>query len=103
MNVTLNDEEERAFRQLTILLDIIKALGWEDISDTRIIKPNMRRAQLFIRKNYEKLMELFPEIQLNKLSRQDVVDTINPLLIQMWHIQIIGEPTSASLERLYKK
>lgn len=102
MNVTLDEREERIFKQLTLLHDIIKTFGWEDVSDERTIKPNMRRTQLFIRKNTKKITTLFPTIS-SKITKQNVVDVINPLLIQMWHVQIVGSPSEAKLERLYRQ
>lgn len=86
-------------KQLAHLINIVKELGWNSLTDTRTIKPNIRRAFLYVKKHSKKkhFQELF---DFHNISQKTFVDTINPLLIQMWHVQIIGYPNSASLELL---
>lgn len=99
---TLSPEDARSAKQLTQLLNIVKAFGWDSLVDVRVIKPNMRAAQLYLRKHVKMLTELFPDEQIawTTVTKQDVVDKINPLLIRMWHVHIIGDPKAASLELL---
>ena len=103
-NSTLTIDEHKLMNQLTCLVDILKAFGWTSPKDTRTIKPNIRSAQLYLRRHSKELKELFPDcnIPFETLSKQSIVDEINPLLIHMWHIQIIGNTSSASLELLRK-
>lgn len=88
-------------KQLAHLINIIKELGWDSFNDNRTIKPNIRRAFLYVRKHLKKkaFQEMF-HFSLNNIKQNTFVDTINPLLIQMWHVQIIGDPGAASLELL---
>lgn len=95
----INYESPVVSKQLAYLIIIIKNLGWQSLMDKRTIKPNLRRCQLYIRKHAAEMAKLFaPSFQ--NLKKDSVVDTINPFLIQMWHIQIIGSPEAASLELL---
>ena len=104
MNVRLCETDGKIMNQLNHLDNIIKVLGWGSVMDTRTIKPNIRQVQLHLRKKAQILSELFPEdmIPFATLSKQTVVDAINPLLIRMWHVQIIGGPNAASLQLLKK-
>jgi hypothetical protein len=95
------DESDRA-KRLAYLIAIVRAFGWESLIDTRAIKPNLRQAQLYIRKNMQELNRLF-DIDFSKIKRGDIVDIINPILISMWHVQIVGSPESAYLEMLIPK
>lgn len=98
----IKGESPHAAKQLAHLINIIKAFGWNALNDNRTIKPNMRQAQLYIRKNADLFKKLFPTIKenLSNIKKGDVVDIINPLLIEMWHVQIIGNIDNASLELL---
>lgn len=87
------DDEAKA---LTHLLAIVKMFGWETIRDKRIIKPNMRAAQLYIRRNKTRLSIIF-KTSFDNVTRENVVDFINPFLIQMWRVQIEGTPDKSSL------
>lgn len=102
IDADLSPDEKKIAQQLDELLNIVKSFGWESLTDARIIKPNMRAAQLYLRRNAKLLTTLFPncKISFDTLSKQEVVDRINPLLINIWHIQIIGDPHSASIELL---
>lgn len=107
----IKDESPVPAKQLAYLINIIKELGWESLTDKRTIKPNVRRGQLYIRKHAIKLMELFGKepkrlstgISFYNLDRNKLIDMINPLLIEMWHIQIIGTSNAASLQFLIPK
>lgn len=91
-----------AAKRLGHLIALIKELGWESFRDPNIIKPNMRRTQLYIRRNSKELNRLF-NIDEASITKNNVVDIINPLLIQFWHVQIIGDTEAASLQLLCKK
>lgn len=97
----LHDESPEAAKCLAHLIEIIKALGWESLIDEREIKPNIRRAQLYIRRHADELTKIY-KIPFHNISKNNVVDTINPLLIHMWHVQIIGDMGKASLELLVR-
>ena len=86
-------------KQLAHLINIIRALGWGSLMDPIIIKPNLRSCELYIRKYAPILSELY-NVDFTTIKRKDIVDTINPFLIQMWHVQIIGNVEAASLELL---
>lgn len=92
-------DSPKVAKQLAHLINIIKELGWNSLNDTRTIKPNIRRGFLYVKKHSKKksFQELF---DFHNIKQSTFVDTINPLLIQMWHVQIIGDPNSASLELL---
>jgi len=87
-------------KQLAYLIDIIKQLGWDSLNDNRTIKPNLRRTQVYLHKRSAKFKELFG-ISCDTINKQDVVDIINPILIEYWHIQIIGDSNNASLQLLH--
>jgi hypothetical protein len=87
-------------KQLAYLINIIKQLGWESFTDKRTIKPNLRRTQIYLRKHSKNLKELF-KVSFDKIGKKDIVDTLNPFLIEMWHVQIIGTIDEASLELLH--
>jgi hypothetical protein len=86
-------------KQLAHLINIVKHLGWESFNDPRTIKPTLRRCELYIRRNSKRLEELFGR-SFEKIRSNDVVDVINPYLIKMWQIQIIGTIDAASLQLL---
>ncbi len=88
-------------RKLAYLIEIIHALGWESFRDTDIIKPNLMGCKQYLINNKIDIKKLFG-IQPHTISEEDVVDVINPLLIEYWHVQIIGDVDSASLELLYR-
>ncbi|CAH6419708.1 Hypothetical protein HVR_LOCUS784 [uncultured virus] len=89
-----------AAKKLGYLIAIVKELGWDSLMDTRTIKPNLRRTQLYIRKNSKEFSRLFGISDI--VGKNDVVDVINPFLIEIWHIQIIGDTGAASLELLFR-
>ena len=89
-------------KRLGHLVCLIKELGWESFRDPNIIKPNMRRAQLYIRRNSKELDRLFG-ISKETITKNNVVDIINPFLVQFWHIEIIGYIEAASLQLLCKR
>ena len=93
-----HDSPDQA-KRLAHLLNIIKHLGWESFNDPRTIKPTLRRCELYIRRNSKKLEILFGQ-SFDKITRNDIVDIINPYLIEMWQVQIIGTIDAASLELL---
>ena len=86
---------------LAHLIAIIKSLGWDSLIDKRTIKPNIRSAQLYIRKHADELTKLY-DVPFNNISKNNIVDTINPLLIHIWHIQIVGDKNYAYLQLLQK-
>lgn len=86
-------------KKLAYLLIIIKRLGWESFKDTRVIKPFLRKTELYLRKHAKVLNQIF-QIDFSTLKRDDIVDTLNPLLIHIWQTQIIGDTSAASLELL---
>lgn len=86
---------------LAHLVAIVKCLGWNSFVDTNEIKPNTRSAQLYIRKNACEFTRLYG-INFNNLPKHKLIDTINPILIKMWHVQIIGDSSKARLELLRK-
>lgn len=96
--VVSKDHSDRS-KRLGHLIALLQAMNWESLIDTRTIKPNLRQAQLYIRKNHSELTRLFG-LDFGKISRPTIVDTINPLLITMWHVQIVGSPEAATLEML---
>ena len=100
----LQSDESPLAKQSAYLIYIIKELGWDSLTDPRIIKPNLRRAQVYLRKKAADLTKLFSEenIPFTTIERNTIVDAINPLLIRIWHIQIIGTTAAASLELLQK-
>ena len=99
-SITHGDSPEPA-KCLAHLIAIVRALGWESLMDPRHIKPNIRSAQLYIRKHAKELSKLYG-ISFYNIEKNKVVDTINPLLIHMWHIQIVGDTNIAYLELLQK-
>lgn len=94
-------ESPEVAKCLAHLIAIVKALGWDSLIDTKEIKPNIRRAQLYIRKHEDEFTKLF-KTPFHNIHKNQVVDMINPFLIHMWHIQIIGGTDVASLELLRK-
>jgi hypothetical protein len=86
-------------KQLAYLIAIIKKLGWNSLNDSRTIKPDLDNCQHYISKHSSHLEELFDTSFLTK-DKNDIVDIINPFLIKMWHIQIIGTIDAASIELL---
>lgn len=94
-------DSPKVAKQLAHLINIIRELGWNSFTDTRTIKPNIRRGFLYVKKHSKKksFQDLFNP-SLNNITQNNFVDTINPLLIQMWHVQIIGDPDAATLELL---
>lgn len=101
----LGEDKTKVASQLSYLIDIIRTFGWNSFSDNRTIKPNVRGTQMFMRRKAKILTSLFPncKIPFENLSKQDVVDMINPLFIELWHVQIVGNSQGASLERLVRK
>lgn len=99
LNDILHAKGNKPEKKLAYLINIIKELGWDSFLDTRTIKPNLRRTQLYIRKKSKILRDLF-EMDFDDIDKDNIVDLINPLLIEFWHIQIIGNVNSASLQRL---
>lgn len=89
-------------KQLAHLINIVKELGWDSLMDPRHIKPNLRKAQLYIRKHHNEFQQIF-NISDKDVNRNNIVDIINPYLIEMWHIQIIGTFDDASLQLLTAK
>lgn len=85
-------------KKLGYLISLVKELGWDSLMDARTIKPNLRQCQLYIRKNGKELTRLFG-IPSN-INKNEVVDVVNPFLIEIWHIQIIGNSGAASLQLL---
>jgi len=81
------------------LIIIIKQLGWTSLTDKSVIKPSLQKTEVYLRKNGKILSTLFG-IDFSAITRDDIVDTINPLLIHIWQVQIVGDPTQASLELL---
>lgn len=94
-------ESPEVAKCLAHLIAVVKCLGWESLMDTNEIKPNIRRAQLYIRKNAEEFTKIF-KMSFHNVPKNEVVDTINPFLIDMWHIQIVGGTDRASLQLLRK-
>lgn len=99
-SITRGDSPEAA-KCLAHLIAIVRALGWDSLMDPRHIKPNIRSAQLYIRKHADEFTKLY-SMSFHNISKNKVVDTINPLLIHMWHIQIVGDTNNAYLELLQK-
>lgn len=99
-SITRGDSPEPA-KCLAHLIAIIRTLGWDSLMDPREIKPNIRSAQLYIRRHAEEFTKLYG-MSFHNISKNKVVDTINPLLIHMWHVQIVGDTNRASLELLQK-
>lgn len=97
----IRNESPVVAKQLAHLLNMVKQLGWESFNDPRIIKPTLRPCELYIRRNCEKLKELFGT-SFDKVKKKDIVDVINPYLIEMWQVQIIGTVDAASLQLLTK-
>lgn len=81
------------------LVKIIKCLGWSSFGDDREIKPNIRSGYLYMRKHQIFLREIFGN-SINKLDKNNLVNIINPFLISMWHVQIIGNNSLSKLELL---
>lgn len=96
----INGETPVVAKQLAHLLTMVKVMGWDGFRDTRTIKPNLRQAQLYLRRNAAILTTLFPGTDYSNIQKNDVVDVLNPFLIQMWHLQIIGDTAAASLQLL---
>lgn len=90
---------EAPAQKVAYLINIIRELGWDSFTDPRTIKPNLRRTQLYLRKKSKILTGLFGPI-FNDIKRDDIVDILNPLMIEIWHVQIIGSPDAASLQLL---
>lgn len=90
-------------KQSAHLLKIVQALGWDSFADPRTIKPNLRAAQRYLHKNADKLATLFSDVvPFSTIKKENLIDALNPMLIQVWHVQIIGTTTAASLELLQK-
>ena len=83
------------------LIALIKELGWDSFLDPRTIKPSTRRAELYLRKHDAELFKLFGK-HFTKIPRDEIVDALNPLFVEMWQVQIIGDPMAASLQLLRK-
>lgn len=98
--ITLGESPEIA-KSLAHLINFVKALGWDSLIDRRQIKPNIRRGQLYIRKHADEFTKLFKR-SFHNIPRNEIVDTINPFLIEMWHVQVVGNPDQASLQLLRK-
>lgn len=96
----IKGEHPDGVKKMAHLVGFIKELGWDSLLDNKIIKPNLRRTQLYIRNNIQELHRLFQIIDIK--DKNDVVDIINPLLIEHWHIQILGDTSSAYLQLLTK-
>lgn len=103
----IRDPENEPAKRAAYLINIVRELGWDSLVDPRTIKPNLRRAQLYIRKHAEilnKIFKGFGEVNdFTTIDRNDVVDIMNPYLIPIWHVQIVGTIDAASLEFLLKK
>lgn len=85
----LKDKSPIEAKRLAYLIDIIKQLGWDSFLDKRTIRPNLRRGELYIRKHATKLTELF-DYSFHNINKNNLIDTLNPLLIEMGHVQITG-------------
>ena len=86
---------------LAHLICVVKALGWVSLTDTREIKPDIRGAQLYIRKHESEFNKIF-KAPFRNIHKNNVVDIINPFLIDMWHVQVIGDTNRASLQKVRK-
>jgi len=95
------DDSEPNAQKAAYMIEIIRKLGWESFVDGRTIKPDIRKTYTYVRKKYNTLSKLFGPI-FNHVKIEDLVDVINPLLIEIWHVQIIGGPDAAKLEFLTK-
>ena len=96
-----HSESPEVAKCLAHLICVVKAFGWESLTDTREIKPNIRGAQLYIRKHESEFNNIF-KAPFRNIHKNNVVDIINPFLIDMWHVQVIGDPTKASLQKVRK-
>lgn len=99
LSSNITDAERRDTQVLAQLLKIIKVLGWDSLVDIRSITPNLRATQVYLRKHTKTLQQLY-QLDFEHITRDTLIDTINPLLLTYWHIQIVGSPTNAHLERL---
>jgi hypothetical protein len=86
-------------QKMAYLIKMVKELGWDSLMDPRAIKPCLRKAQVYIRNHEILFSELFGE-NFKKIKKEDLVDVINPHLVHIWHIQIVGDYKSAALELL---
>lgn len=89
-------------KQLAHLINLVKIMGWTSFMDNREIRPNIRAAQLYIRKHSKELVTMFNEKFANP-SKNDIVDLLNPFLTALWHVRMaegIIDPTKDRLELL---
>lgn len=103
LNIIIEDEEASIeAKRSAYLIIFIKQLGWSSLTDKSVIKPTSEKLCRFLQRNSKTLYDIFG-IQFSSIKSDDVVDVVNPLLINIWHIQIIGSLSSASLELLINK
>ena len=99
-SITKGDSPDAA-KCLAHLIAIVRTMGWNSLTDQSEIKPDIRSAQLYIRRHANEFTKLYG-MSFHNISKDKVVDTINPLLIHMWHVQIVGDTNNAYLELLRK-
>jgi len=85
-------------KQSAYLLEILRQLGWSSLNDTRTIKPNLSQCKTYITEHAHHLKIIFSISFIVPIY--DLIDFLNPYFIKVWHIQIVGNPTSASIELL---
>lgn len=94
--------EEDTTKRAAYLLAILRTLGWCSVTDPTSHKLNATLTKKYIRKHSKHLGKLFDEkfVDLAKADIITLIDTINPHLIYLWHVQIIGTVANASLQLL---
>lgn len=94
--------DEDSTKQAAHLLAILQALGWKSIADRTEKKPNMSLARKYMRKNHKALTKLFGQefVGLNKTDAYNIIDTLNPHLVRLWHVQIVGNADTAMIQLL---
>lgn len=93
------EDAPKEAQHMAYLIQMVKELGWDSLMDPRTIKPCIRKAQVYIHKHEILFTELFGE-KFKGIKRDNLVDIVNEFLVHMWHVQIVGNNKSASLELL---
>lgn len=97
--IIYNKKAPLVARKLSHLIKIIQSLGWESFLDTDIIQPNLSMCKQYLIHNKVHIKKLF-KIYPHTVTLDDIVNIINPFLIEFWHVQIVGSTDRAYLELL---
>lgn len=98
----INKDSPIIARQLFHLIKLIKLMGWESFLDDREICPNFRRAIVYLKKYSIELSELFKD-EFKNINKNNLLEILNPILIEMWHVNIIKSDNGYNLQLLIKQ